>query len=117
MKFEFAKYTEITDLVFELRPEYKEHGYIRFFICPDVYDFWFVRVLEGINEEYNKDEGVFLLERNNIGKERSENLNINKVKRIIQEDDLSNWDIKEYSQMEDLIEDLDGGFGIHNLKS
>lgn len=117
MKFEFAKYTEITDLAFEVKPSYKNDGYIRFFICTDVNDFWFVRVLENTNEEYAIEEGVFLLERNNIGKTKTETLNINKVKKLIEEDDLSNWDIQQYDTMEELIEDLDAGFGINNLKS
>lgn len=117
MKFEFAKYTEITDLAFEVKPAYKDEGYIRFFICPDVNDFWLVRVLEGFNEEYKKEEGVFLLERNNIGKTKTETLNTNKVKKIIEEDDLSNWDLQEYTTIEKLIEDLDAGYGINNLKS
>lgn len=118
MKFEFAKYTEITDLAFELRPEWKEEGYIRFFICNDVWDIWFIRVLEGVNEDYDREEGVFLLERNNIGKDsRSQDLNINKVKKIIQEDDGSNWDIKEYYDINKLIDDIADIYGINNLKS
>ena len=31
LKFEFAKYTEITDLAFKINPNYKKSGYIRFF--------------------------------------------------------------------------------------
>ena len=116
MKFEFGKFTEITDLAFEVNPNYKQEGYIRFFICPHVNDFWFARVLKDTNEDYEKQEGVFLLERNNIWKQKSETLNINKVKRFIEEDDGSNWDIKEYRSIEMLIEDIDGGFGILNLK-
>lgn len=36
MIFEFAKYTEITDYAFKVNPSYKDDGYVRFFICPDV---------------------------------------------------------------------------------
>ena len=56
MEFDFAKYTEITDYAFKINPEYKKSGYIRLFICPDVWDFWFVRILQGYNEEYEKED-------------------------------------------------------------
>lgn len=117
MEFEFAKYTEITDLAFEVNPDYKNDGYVRFFICPDVHDFWFVRILEGYNAEYEKEDGCFVLERNNIRKNsRQEVLTISKVKKIIQEDDGSNWDIEQAYSVEELIEMIDDGFGILNLK-
>ena len=115
MKFEFAKYTEITNI-------YKKHsdslhdgdGYIRFFICLDVNDFWLVRVIEGVNEDYEKEEGTYLLERNNIPKEsKKQDLSLSKVIELIKEDDFSNWDIKQYSDLEELIEDIDGGFGLN----
>ena len=66
MKFEFAKYTEITDLAFKVNPNYKNENYIRFFICPDVKDTWFVRILEGYDKDYNPEEGSYILERNAI---------------------------------------------------
>ena len=85
MKFEFGKYTEITDL-------YKKHSsalqegdkYIRFFICLDVNDIWLIRVMEDMNSEYEEEIGAYLLERNNIPKEsKSDNLTISKVIEII----------------------------------
>lgn len=115
MEFEFAKFTEITDFAFEVNPNYKQEGYIRFFICPDVNDFWFIRVLKDVNEDYEKEEGIFLLERNNIGKAKTDKLSVSKLRKIIQEDDGSNWDNKQYRTLDKLIEDLDGGYGILNL--
>ena len=115
MKFEFAKYTEVTDL-------YKKHsdnlqkgdGYIRFFMCLDVNDFWIIRVLEGFNEESEKEEGTYLLERNNIQKDsKKQDLSLTKAIELIKEDDFSNWDIKEYFDLDELIEDIDGGFGLN----
>ena len=116
MVFEFAKYTEITDFVFEVRPQYKEEGYIRFFICPDVNDYWFVRILEGFNEDYEDEEGSFLLERNGHYKAKGETLTLSKLKKIIEEDDGGNLDYYQDYSLEDSIERLDGGFGILNLK-
>lgn len=115
--FEFAKYTEITDFAFKVNPNYKEEGYIRFFICPDVWDFWFVRILEGYNKDYEKEEGCYVLERNKIEMDRKgENLNLSKLKKLILEDDGSNWNLEESFDINELIDMIDGGFGINNLK-
>lgn len=117
MKFEFAKYTEITDLVFEINPNCKNEGFVRFFICPDVWDFWFVRVLEGYNEDYETEEGSYILERAKIEMSRKgENLNISKVRNIIINDDGSNYDFHHGYDIEELIDMLDNGFGIINRK-
>lgn len=118
MKFEFAKYTEITHLYKKYCDSFREgDGYIRFFICLDVYDFWIIRVLEDCNEDYEYEKGTYLLERNNIPKERKQqDLSLSKTIELIKQDDFSNWDIKEYSDLNELIEDIDDGFGINNLK-
>lgn len=115
MKFEFAKYTEITEEYLKLRPELKDSGYIRFFICPDVTDYHLVRILKDINSEYATEEGTYLLEMENIRKNRAADLNLVRLRHIIVNDGLENWDIVEYSSIEDIIEVLDDGFGINNL--
>src|SRR5690606_16759214 len=100
MNFEFAKYTEITDYAFKLNPSYKNDKYVRFFICPDVWDFWFVRILKGY--EYDEERGYvenpenYILERNKIEMDRKcQKLTLSKVKQIIEEDDGSNWDLQQ----------------------
>jgi hypothetical protein len=91
MKFEFAEYTEVTDLALELRPEYKKEGIKRLFICPDVTDYWFVRIVENTNEKQEVEEGCFLLERNKIEKEyKGEELTISKLKEIIENVNIAN---------------------------
>ena len=117
MEFEFAKYTEITDYAFKVNPDYKNERFVRFFICPDVWDFWFVRILEGYNEDYEQEEGSFILERNKIEMDsKDEKLTLSKLKRIIEEDDGSNWDFQQGFDVEELIDMLDNGFGILNRK-
>lgn len=117
MKFEFAKYTEITDLVFELQPHLKEEGFERFFICPDVWDNWYIRIVKGYDEEYEKDSDSYIMERNKIEKERkTDKLSLKTVKEIILEDDGSNWDYKQSYDINELIDMLDNGFGINHLK-
>lgn len=114
MKFEFAKYTDITDFAFKVNPNYKEEGFLKFFICPDVNDFWFVRILEGYDEEYEKAEGSFIMERNKIENDfKGQHLTIKKVRQIIEEDDGGNWDFEQSFDMKELIEMLDQGFGIN----
>lgn len=117
LKFEFGKYTEITDLALELNPSFKEEGYIRFFICTDTWDFWFARILEGFNEDYERQEGYFLLERDKIAKSsKKEIITLETLKKLIENHDGSNWDIEEGRSIEELIEMIDDGFGILNLK-
>lgn len=121
MKFEFAKYTEITDFAFEVNPNYKNEGYVRFFICQDVWDFWFVRILKGY--EYVEDEGYienednYILERNKISMDKKgQKLTLLKVREIILEDDGSNWDLQQSEDIDELIDMLADVFGINNLK-
>lgn len=117
MEFEFAKYTEITDYALEVNPSLKDSNVIRVFICPDVWDFWFVRILQGYNEDYEQEEGSYILERNKIEMDKKgEKLTLSKVKKIIQEDDGSNWDLIQGYDLEELIDILDDGFGILNRK-
>lgn len=116
-KFEFAKYTEITELCFTNNISYKSEGYVRFFICQDVWDFWFVRILQGFNEEYEKDDVSYILERNKIPmKYKGEKLTISKVINIINDDDYSNWDINQSYNLDVLIGIIDNGYGINNLQ-
>ena len=117
MTFKFGVYTEITDLAFKLNPENEKSGYIRFFICPDVWDTWLVRVVEGYNEDYERVDGVYLLEREKLENDyKGQKLSHRRVKEIIENDEGENWDVTEYIDLDTLIEDIDGGFGILNLK-
>jgi hypothetical protein len=121
MKFEFAKYTEITDYAFKVNPNYKNEGFVRFFICQDVWDFWFVRILKGYenddDEGYVENPDNYILERNKIEMDRKgQKLTLSKVKQIIEEDDGSNWDLQQGYDIEELVDMLDDGFGIINRK-
>ena len=122
MIFEFAKYTEITDYAFKVNPSYKDDGYVRFFICPDVWDFWLVRILKGYEndeeEGYVENSENYILERNKIEMDKKgQKLTLSKVKQIIEEDDFSNWDLEQGYDIEELINGLDEGFGIINRQN
>lgn len=119
MNFEFGKYTEITDYAFEVNPSYKNDKYVRFFICPDVWDFWFVRILKGYENDdeqgYIVNEENYILERNQIQMDtKGQKLTMSKVKQIIEDDDGSNYDLQQGSDIEALIDMIDGGYGIIN---
>ena len=115
MKFEFAKYTDVTELYKKYNDDLHDgDGYIRFCMCLDVNDIWIARVLEGFNEEYEKEKGCYLLERDRVAKRyKTEGLSLNKAIELIKEDDFSSWDVKEYLDLEELIQDIDGGYGIN----
>lgn len=121
MTFEFAKYTEITDFALKTNPEYVTGNYVRVFICPDVWDFWLVRIMKGYedveDEGYVPNEDNYILERNKIEMDvKGQSLTISKVRQIIEDDDFSNWDILQGEDIEELIDSLDQGYGILDRK-
>lgn len=121
MEFEFAKYTEITEFAMKHNPDYKASGYERIFICPDVHDIWLVRILKGSryeeDEGYVEDENNYILERDKIERDnRNSSLSLSKVRRIVEEDGFDNWDLIQGDDIEELIDNLDDGFGILNRK-
>lgn len=120
MEFRFAQYTEVTDLVFEMYPSLKDDGYERFFICPDTNDYWVCRIIKGFDDEYSEDADSYLLERNKIGRWHDKGLDytLSRIKKVITMDfeDGGNWDYQQSYDVNKLIEMVDGGFGILNLK-
>ena len=121
MDFRFGIYTEVTDLVFEMYPEYKYDGYERFFICPDTHDFWVIRILKGYGEDYEVKEGSFLLERNKIDRHQfaGRNVTVLQVRKVITLDreDGGNWDYVSSDDIDNLINEyVDSGYGVLNIK-
>lgn len=115
MKFEFAKYTEVTKVAKKVNAEYKE--YERVFICPDVHDFWLCRIIKGYDAAYEVDPESYLLERNKVPMNyKGEALTLSRLQEILENDDFSNWDYEQSYKIENLIEIIDGGFGINNLE-
>lgn len=70
---EFAKYYDVSDIV-NIMIENEEidcypTGEEKFegvYVCMDTNDFWISRINKGYNEEYEKDEDKYLIERNKI---------------------------------------------------
>ena len=116
MKFEFAKYTEVTELAFKVNPEYQANSYERIFLCCDTKVFWIARILKGYGEDYEEIEGSYIVERDRKDKwAKTEKLNRPKAEKLLINDELENWDYEVYDCLEDAIESLDGGFGINDL--
>lgn len=116
LRFKFPMYTEITALALAVRPSIIEGTAARrFFICDDVNSFWFVRMLPGLNAEYEDCDRV-LLERDNIDKiNKSERLTLNRLVAIINDDDRDQWDCSDYIDVSEAIDSLANIWGVNNL--
>lgn len=115
MKFEFAKYHDITTIAHKHSEEYK--GYKKIFLCVDVNDFWIARIQEGYNEDYEREEGKWMVERNKIGKDSKKQTieGLHQIKKVLDldlEDGLSNWDYEVRDSEEEVVDLLDDGFGF-----
>lgn len=116
LKFEFGVYTDVTELALRINPEYTSNNVIKVFLCPDVHDVWLCRLIEGLDEEYNSCDGSYLLERNAIPNyEKGQKLSINRAMKILSEDEFDNYDYKTSTDVNELIDMVDGGFGILNF--
>lgn len=70
---EFAKYYDVSNVVEDMMNKKeidcyptgddKFHGV---YVCEDSNDFWISRILKGYNEEYERDDNMYLVERNKI---------------------------------------------------
>ena len=70
---EFAKYYNVSDIVDTMMEKKEidcyptgEDKYKGVYVCEDSNDFWISRILKGYNEEYEKDDDMYLVERNKI---------------------------------------------------
>lgn len=113
MEFKFAIYTEVTDFAHQVNPEYKNSGYTRLFICPDTLDFRLVRILPGFNEEYDEEEDSIVIEEKLVPKlmGRGQELTLNTLKGILTEDNFESHNFFVVYSMEQVREQLEGGFG------
>lgn len=73
----FAKYYDATNILNNLLNEGKLNSYEgegeddyceKLYICQDTHDFWICRVLSNLNEQYDYEDGKWLIERNKIDK-------------------------------------------------
>jgi len=122
MILEFAKYTEVTTRAREIdEVVYKQ--YEKVFVCPDVHNFWIIKILIGYNEEYIEDDDKVLIERNKINEVSAKHLD-NSSDLALSNDELidfvlktdaedgSNWDVLECDSIDDAISHIDGGYGL-----
>lgn len=70
---EFAKYYDVSKIVEEMQSKEEidcyPTGNDKFsgvYVCMDTNDFWISRINKGYNEEYELDDGKYLIERNKI---------------------------------------------------
>ena len=113
MKFEFAKATDITEFAKSRMPEmYQE--YEKIYITPDTNDYHILRILKGFDEDYEPNEDKVIIEHQMIPKSKTEGIySLEKLKKILEQDDGGNWDYKVKDTVEECIKIVDGGFGIN----
>lgn len=71
---EFAKYYNVTKLVDEMikkneidsYPIEEKDKFVGVYVCMDTNDFWISRISKDLNEDYDYEEGIYLVERNKI---------------------------------------------------
>ena len=70
---EFAKYYNVSDIVDNMMEKKEidsyptgEDKFLGVYVCEDSNDFWISRILKGYNEEYERDDNMYLVERNKI---------------------------------------------------
>lgn len=71
---EFAKYYNVTKLVDEMikkneidsYPTKEDDKFVGVYVCMDTNDFWISRISKDVNEDYDHEEGIYLVERNKI---------------------------------------------------
>lgn len=116
LTFEFGKATEVTKYALENFGEYNE--YERIFLTPDTRCWHVLRVLPGVGHDYEPADGMYILEEAQIHRNKGDKINHRTARAALVEDhdDLSNWDYGVFSAIEAVIDEVDGGFGIHNLE-
>jgi len=117
MKLEFGKYTDITNLAKKTNPELFEQ-YERVYVCPDTRNWWLSCILKGYNEDYERDEDSWLIERAMIEyqTERLTNaclVNPRYLRSILADWEGDCWDNCQTGSFEEAVEIVDGGFGIN----
>mgnify|MGYP003649751433 CR=1 FL=1 len=116
MEFTFGKATEITKFAKEKHPDTYEHCE-RVFIAPDTNDYHILRVIAGYGEDYEPEEGSYILEVQMIPKMKREEIhNLAKLDSILECDDGGNYAFSVKNSIEECLEAVDGGFGINNLQ-
>lgn len=68
---EFAKYYDVSKIVDDMQAKKEidcyptgEDKFKGVYVCMDTNDFWISRILKGYNEEYERDDNMYLVERN-----------------------------------------------------
>lgn len=113
MEFEFGKATNITEFAKSRIGDFYEQ-YEKVYIVPDTNDYHILRVLKGYGKDYEEDEDKVILEHQMISKSKTEGIHsLEKLRKILEEDDGGNYDCKVLDSIDECIEIVDGGFGIN----
>ena len=118
MKLEFGKYTDITNFAKSIDSNNFNH-FEKIYICPDTKNWWLSFIEKDVNENYEDEPGVFLIERSNIDYKINGSLQSSVfhnsevyVKKVLLDWNGDIWDNFQVSSLEDAIKTIDGGWGI-----
>jgi hypothetical protein len=152
MSVKFAKYYNVTGLVKKMIEQGKLDCYsdcidslAGVYICSDIRDFWIARINKELNDEYEEEDGVYLIERNKIDNwdviekvgevfnkstprqytrmdmhnfinDASERMLFESVLMIDDFNGLENWDNYQCDGLEEAIETIADIYGIEEFK-
>lgn len=108
MNEHFGKYVEVTEFAKQHNPEFKT--YERIFVCRDTHDYWIAMINKDVNEDFETQEGTWLIERNKIS-----NYGIRSHRRAVikhADEGFEGWDSYEADSLEEALEVIDGCHGV-----
>lgn len=113
-KTKFGIYVECTTLAKKLDKYDMYLGVHSVWVCRDTHDYWIAKVHENLNDEYESEEGTWLIERNKIDHEHIGSNSPTDLSRAIKLDldDGCNWDNFQCDSYVNVIDVLSQSFGV-----
>jgi len=112
-KFDFAVAINVTEYAKKHFAHYKYYHSI--YVCLDTWDYHILRILEGYNADYEKEEGSILVEHEKIEKPyKAAGLDMKILHDVLDQDSgLESWSVEQVFDIADAVDMIDGGFGVN----
>lgn len=97
MNTKYSLFTDVSDLAHKLNPEYQANGYSKVFVGDRGDSFLVARLATNINEHFEEEEGVYLVEINVIDKENlADTLTDENTRKLLVDDSFDNWEYESF---------------------
>lgn len=97
-------FTDVSDLAHELNPKYHTNGYSKVFVGDRGVEFFIARLAVNVNEDFEAEEGVYLVEVNVVDKQDlSDTLTDGNVHQLLVDDDFDNWEYETFYNSDDAL--------------